>query len=385
MIHSQPSRQRVPWFPRLAAAFIVAWLPWQETALAQSRSSATAELSQQLEQPVTLTWQGQELAPALERLADTQRIAIWLDRRVDPSSPVELSASNRPLRETLAAALTPPGWAASPYHGVLYIGPEQTARELLTLSALARRSLDQAPAEVRSKWLRAEAWSFPRLSEPRSLIAGLVKSAGAQARDDQRIPHDLWPARGLPPMATLDRVILLLAGFDLTCKLSADGRQCRIVPIERPVQITSGYTVSAARSAAVDAVLEELAEATATRRGTRLTLAATVEQHDRVRAAIQGKSKAPQAQRRPAPVPTSRDDQRFTLKITNQPVGPVIDQLARQLKLNVDWAAPVGTRNTLVSCEVREATLDELLSAILSAAELTFALEGDEVTITSAK
>ncbi|HEX6961118.1 MAG TPA: hypothetical protein VF175_04575 [Lacipirellula sp.] len=339
------------------------------------------QLSQRLEQPVTLTWRGQQLGAALERLAETQRIHIWIDRRVDPSKSVELSVTNQPLRQTLASALAPSGWAASAYHGVLYIGPEQTARELLTLSALARRALRGAPANIRSKWLQADASSFPRLSEPRALLREVVGSTGAQLRKDQLIPHDLWAARTLPPMAAVDRAVLLLAGFDLTCELSSNGRQCTVVPIKRPVQISNTYTVNAARAAVVDAVIEELPEANVTRREMKLTLLATVEEHDRVREAIQGKS-ATSSTPRPAPRPVKRDAQRFTLKITNQRVGPVIDQLARQLKLKIEWAAPAESRNALISCEVREATLDELLTAILSTAELTFERDEHSVKIT---
>jgi hypothetical protein len=331
-----------------------------------------------------LTWQGQELATALERLAQTQRIDIWIDRRIDPSSPVALSSTNRPLHQALASALAPRGWGASPYQGILFIGPQQSTRELLTLSALARRSLNRAPADARAKWLQADAWSIPRLSEPRGLLRELAAMAGAAVRDDHLVSHDLWPARDLPPMAVTDRVVLLLAGFDLTCQISPDGRECRIVRISRPVRVESTYTVSAARAAAVSAVLKELPEAKATRRGSKLSLSATVEEHDQVRASIQGKASANRSPQS-SPPSTSPDQQRFTLKIVNQPVGPIIDQIGRQLTLTIDWAAPVESRSSLISCDVREATLDELLTAIFSSTELKFVRDGNAVRITSAQ
>ena len=382
MTGSQHCNRRVHWLPLIAAgAVAVALLAAQEKAIAQSRSSASVQLGQQLEQRVTVAWQGQELGHALQQLAETQRIDVWIDRRVNPSAAVELSVSDQPLREALSGVLTPLGYAASPYHGVLYVGPEQAARELLTLSALARRSFNQAPPSIRAKWLRAEPWSFPRFSEPRALLSELVKGTGAQLRGDEQIPHDLWPARTLPTMTVVDRAVLLLAGFDLTCEISANGRDCRVAAIERPVQISNAYTVTSARATAIDAILKEFTAANATRRGTRLTLAATVEEHERIREALQGRRAAAEAPTKASPNTTRRDAQRFTLKITNQPVGAVVDQLARQLKLTIDWAAPAKARNSLISCEVREATLDEMLAAILSAAELTFTRTGDNVTI----
>jgi hypothetical protein len=231
-----------------------------------------------------------------------------------------------------------------------------------------------------------KAWRFPRLSEPRALLAELAQSVGAQLRGAERIPHDLWAERSLPPMSTLDRAVLLLAGFDLTCQVSPDGRQLRVVPISRPVHVTQTHTVPASRAAAVDAALADFTDAIITRNGQRLTLAASVEAHGRVRSAIRGGTEA-MAKAATPPRPRSRRAvQRYTVEINNQPVGKVIDQLASQLKLEVIWpAAPAdgssNPRDKRVSCKVNEALLDELLEAILTPADLTFERFRTKVTI----
>jgi hypothetical protein len=157
--------------------------------------------------------------------------------------------------------------------------------------------------------------------------------------DDHQVPHDLWPEHKLPPMSALDRAVLLLSGFDLTCQISADGSKLRVVPIKRPLK-TSG-----------------LAPPTASR----------------------AKPPRPRAA-------TTKTLQRFTLKIENQPAGRVIDQLARQLQLEVTWDAALQQNPTLgreanVSCDVREADLDALLTAVLSPAGLAFERDGKRVSI----
>jgi hypothetical protein len=355
---------------------------------AQTHSLTNAQLAQRLERPVTVEWEGQRLAAALERLAEVHQIALWIDRRIDPATPIELSMSQQPLREVLSAIGAPHDWSFTTYHGVLYFGPRETASELATLRALARQTISKAPADRRAPLLTAEPWSFPRLSEPRQLLVQLARQARVELKGEELVPHDLWPARSLPPLPVVDRVVLLLAGFDLTCQLSADGSQLQIVPIKRPVHITSTYTISRARSAAVDAVLKELPAAKATRAGQQLTLSALAEEHERVQLAIKGQ---------PAPTParpplrsTDESQQRFTLKITNQPVGRVIDQLAKQLKLDVEWppelsTASATTRTALVSCDVRDADLDELLTAVLSPAGLSFERDGQKVRIRVAR
>jgi hypothetical protein len=364
---------------------------------AQSQAAVTQQLEQRLSARVSVAWQGQELATALERLAGVQGLPLWIDRRVDPSTPVELTVTDQPLGDTINALAASHNWAVAPYFGVFYFGPRETAAELLTLSALARQSIAKTPlgrelgaerpAAARSRWLKAEPWSAPRLSEPRELVVQIARAAGAAVVDEQLIPHDLWPARELPAMAPLDRAVLLLSGFDLTCQVSADGKKLQIVPIQRPVQVSHTYTVGRARKSAVDVALAGMTAAKVERTGQGMTLTSRVEDHLRLQAAIRGDRpkdsprKAPRASR-----PSKPAGQRFTLKIENQPAGRVIDQLARQLQLVVEWDAaleksPKLGREASVSCDVHEADLDELLTAVLSPAGLVFERDGKRLSI----
>jgi hypothetical protein len=327
---------RLHWLATIVAMFAVGQVT---TCRAQSRLAPTQQLEQRLAARVSVAWEGQELAAALGRLADSQRLPLWIDRRVDPNTPIDLTANDQPASEVLTSIAAPHGWAARSYHGVLYFGPKRTAGELQSLSALARQSIAKAPAEVRSRWLKPAAWTAPRLSEPRELLKQLARSAGAAVVDDHQVPHDLWPERSLPPMAALDRAVLLLSGFDLTCEISADGSKLRVVPIQRPLKIIGPAPPMASRA-----------------------------MPPRPRAA------------------STTAVQRFTLKIENQAAGRVIDQLARQLQLEVTWDAALQQNPTLgreanVSCDVREADLDELLTAVLSPAGLTFERDGKKVRI----
>ena len=336
MIRGTFRHRRLHWLATIIATVAIGQAT---TSRAQSRSAATQQLEQRLVAPVSVAWEGQQLAAALQRLADAQRFSVWIDRRVDPSAPIVLTVADRPLGEVLSALATPRALAATPYHGVLFFGPKQTADELLTLSALARQSIAKAPSNVRSRWLKPKAWAIARLSEPRELLKQLARSAGATVVDEHHIPHDLWPARTLPPMSALDRAVLLLSGFDLTCRISADGSKLRVMPIKRPLQLISPAPPTASRA------------------------------------------------RPPQPRSTAKTTvQRFTLKIDNQPAGRVIDQLARQLQLEVVWdtaieQTPALGREANVSCDVREADLDQLLTAVLTPAGLAYEREGKKVGI----
>ena len=46
-----------------------------------------------------------------------------------------------------------------------------------------------------------------------------------------QVPADLWARADLPPLTLSERLTLLLAQFDLTYELSADGTSIRLVPL----------------------------------------------------------------------------------------------------------------------------------------------------------
>lgn len=288
-------------------------------------------------QRITATWQGQHLATALERIAGTAHAALWIDRRVDPRQEVDAQLTNVSVEQALTELAAQHDLGFAQWEGVFYVGPKRTARALTTLSQQARAALRHVPPAQGKRWLQAESWSWPRLSQPRALLADLVREAHARLVDGELVPHDLWPARELPPLALVDRVVLVLAGFDLTCEISPDGKTCRVVPIQYPRQIAGDGSPSRAPSE--------------------------------------------------APPPSGAHTRKqFSLRLKNQPVGRVLEQLAQQLRLEVTWneaslRARKVSRETLVSCDVAEADLDGLLRGILEPAGMTFTRQGRRVEI----
>lgn len=356
---------------------------------ARSAHSVESKATRQLAKPVSITWQQVPLSTALERLAQTQSLAVWQDRRVDPSVPITLTTADQPLSDVLAALTEQSGAAVAPFAGVVYIGPQQTAEELATLAALVRQPLAKAPSAARTKWLKLQAWNIPRLSEPRRLLNELAAAADAKVQNEELVPHDLWPARKLPALAAIDRAVLLLAGFDLTCRLSPDGSQLEVTPIDRPVVIAQEYRVPPARSDAFNAAVAEMSGATATGEGSRPTIAARIEDHERLRSVLSGRptgAVAAVAAMRSAgekATGSSLEDRRFTLTIENKPLAPVLNQLATQLNLQLEWDAAISDddRNALASCQVAKTDLDGLLQALLEPAGLTFDRQESRVYI----
>lgn len=378
--------QSKPWQRAVACVLMMV-----SVVFASSVQAAESKATQQLAKRVSITWQEVPLGTALERLAATQSLAIWCDRRVDPNVPITLTVADQPIADVFAALGQQAGAAAMPFAGVIYFGPQQTADELATLAALARQPLAKAPAASRTRWLKPQAWSYPRLSEPRRLLIELAISVHAIVNNEQSVPHDLWQARDLPAMPAIDRAVLLLAGFDLTCRVSKDGSQLQVTPITRPVAIVQKYRVPNSRSAAFSAAMAELSGATTTGEGSRPTITARIEDHERLRAVLSGRPTgavaAAVAMRTAGEKAAGSllEDRRFTLTIENKPLAAVLNQLAAQLNLQLEWDAAIpdtaAGRNMLVSCQVEKADLDDLLTALLEPAGLTSERQENRVSI----
>ncbi len=303
-----------------------------------ARRSPTFE--QKLQRKISITWQGQQLATALERLTSTGQITLWLDRRVDRQQTVTMQCVDQPLVLTLEKLAQQQSLGFTRLKTIVYVGPQQTALELSTLMGQARSQLKKLPRQTRKHWLHTEATTWPRLSEPRALAESWLGEARIKLTGGEQIPHDLWPEQSLPPLALVDRLVLLLAGFDLTCEITLEG--CEVVPIGRPL------------------IARPL---------------------KRARRRIVPKIASPQIQSQKSPRGISR--QRFTLRLENQPLGKVLDQLAQQLQLEVVWdlAGEKPTRKQLVSCDVQNVDLDVLLSQILTPASLQHHRDGKQIII----
>jgi hypothetical protein len=291
-------------------------------------------------QRITAVWQGQQLGTVLERLVATRSASLWLDRRVDPRQMVDIQFTEVLFTKALADLAEQHDLGVALLDSVFYVGPKKTAAGLATLSRRARADLARTPASRRQRWLRAEASAWPRLTQPRALLKELLEQSGVEVFDSELVPHDLWQARELPKMALVDRVVLVLAGFDLTCEISRDGKTCRVVPIDFPLPTAGAAPLAEASSPTRSPV----------RSGAKAAL------------------------------------QQFSLRLENQPVGRVMEQLAAKLKLKVSWdeeslRAKGRSRETMVSCQVTNVELDELLRGILEPAGLGFTKVGQREEI----
>jgi type II secretory pathway component GspD/PulD (secretin) len=289
---------------------------------------------------LTVHWEGLPLRDAVSRLEETTSVDVFVDRRVDPTQLVTLSAENATVEEILEKLSTAQSLGVSRLDSVLYLGPARTASELNQLAALRRKDVtDLSPQDQRS-WSMKSSTSWPRLTEPHDLVTRLLQSHELKATGLEQIPHDLWPAGRLPRLTLSDELTLLLAGFDLTYRLVPEQSAIEIVPIVEPLAAAPQVAATTKPSHPASNSKAQLTK------------------------------------------------QQFTLRVQEQPVGKILEQLTKQLHLEVKLDDPAlqaagRSLDQRVSFEVRNADLDGLLDALLRPAGLSYTRDGDRLSITS--
>jgi hypothetical protein len=368
----------VPLLPRILAGTLVGLLLGPNSPAAgqawRAAPPAEAHFDQQLQRPVQVRGTAAPLRPTLQRIAQAQGIAVFLDRRLDPQRLVELRGPAVPLGELLQTIARTQGARVSFLGPVAYIGPDPTTGKLATLLEVNREHVRQMSAVERQKWLIPTPTAWPFLTQPRQLVNAWSQQRGVLLGGTEQIPHDLWAAQQLPPLDLLHQLTIVLAGFDL-CVIFEPGGQARVAPIPDRVVITRAYPWSARQASRAAEASSPLAEVQAERRDGQLIVTGTVEDHRRVSQWLQGA-----ASRRS--VPDAPTQQRYTLTVQNQPRGRLLAALAEQLKLELKWEdGDESVRSQVVSFQVQNVSLGELLDAALGDSGLNYRMDNRTLAI----
>jgi hypothetical protein len=190
-----------------------------------------AEFQQRLDQPVDILWSGNPLRDAIKNLSETQRVAILIDRRVDPGRKLTATIKNTPFEIAIQSIAEQNELGVSRLGDVIYLGPRLPAERLRPIEAAFKQRVRQLPMPIQRKLSRAKAMVWMDLATPRELLEGLTRQNDFTIANLNRIPHDLWAAADLPPLSLVDRLVLIASQFDLTFKINAEGTILELVPV----------------------------------------------------------------------------------------------------------------------------------------------------------
>ncbi|MFO0903792.1 MAG: hypothetical protein U0939_12375 [Pirellulales bacterium] len=309
------------------------------------------------EESFAASWQGVATRDALTRLTRERRVAAWLDRRLDPDRLLDIVIPDDTLEVGCRRIAGRLDAAVCRLDGVVYFGPQDCVRRLPTIAALRRAEVEERFPDRRPTFVAPKAMEWPELTEPRQLVARLASEAGLSVPElDKRVPHDLWAARQLPPLAWADRLTLVLAGFDLTFSIA--GSQLAIEPFpESPViERTVAPKGTAARVAAE--LSQKYPEVEVKTSGAKIIVRGRWEDVELAERLARGqKVTRPQVR---------EGVKTFTMKVDQQTSSRVLQYIAEQQRLTLE--IPDALRDALevrVSFAVENASLADLLAAAL--------------------
>lgn len=382
--------------PAIQARFLVVWVAFPTLVLAgwfgndfdgrARRTAAAAEVDwkiglefrKALEQPIGIKWAENPVRDAIRNLSNNQQVAIWLDRRIDPSSKLEFELEDVPLGLLLDQLCEKYKVRKAVVGPVVYIGPPDTAEKLATLAALKRQHVGQQSASERARWSRAVAWSVPKLAEPRELVRELVRESGATLQNPEAIPHDIWPAIPLPPLTLADRLTLVLAGFDLTFEQSPDGSTIRIIPAPNTVEYEQSYAWRGQNQSLAAQLQKKFPEIKVRATEDKVFVTAKHEIHEQIDRMMSGETVRT--------VKVAPGGKVYSLRVDNQSAGAVVKTVAKELgKEMVYDPALLEKLKTNVSFTVKDANLQELLDKVLKPLDLTFEMNEASLIIKPAK
>jgi hypothetical protein len=309
----------------------------------------------------------------LERLSQSQRAALFLDRRLDPTTPHDFSAQGKSLQSVFQMAADVAGGGACRIGDMIYVGPPDVAAALPDLLAQMRQNVRKLPEAARKTWQRAQPWQFTRLAQPAQQLNDLAEANQIALANVENIQHDLWPAMDLPPLSLAERLACVLVGFGQWIEIAPDGRSAQIVPLELPLIVTRTY--ASPPKASLSRWLEaNLPEAKFERRSGGLSVAASPRDHHRIACWLATNDEAP-------PAAVDAQIKVVSLKATAS-AGGIARQVATQL--GIEFVCPKDLESYLekqVAVDVERVSYDELLTRVFADTGLSFELDQRQLRV----
>jgi len=355
----------------LAAIFS---LPCGSILAQAERPAGAKDFEAKWQATIGLSWNENPLRDALNRLSESQEIAIWLDRRIDPDQKITLRVSDQTVEQTLNTLANQLDIGLCVVGPVAYLGPKSTTAKLATVAALREDEMRRLPAERSRVLMSPKSSQWNDLATPQELVDQLATDAKIEVV--AQLPHDLWAGNRMPPLSFANRMSLIVAGFDRTFVFSPDGSAVRFVLIPETVEITRKYRLPGSASKAAEAVAKIAPNARLRTVGEELEVTGSQESHDKVRRLLAGERVV-----RPPVAPTG-SRKVFKLTVEEQQIGAILNLVAKETKKKLNAPATVIEKlKARVSFSVDDVGLEELLNATLKGSDLKYRVTETEIQI----
>lgn len=336
----------------------------------------------ELEQATSGSWANVELRSLFQKLSTERRVAILLDRRVDPTTRLPVDIVNRSLRDGLQDLARKVNAEISVPENVVYVGPPAATRKLRTLIELrsAETQTKLVRENRRNELSKRQSYSWDDLNTPGDVLATIADRCHLTVRHPDLIPHDLWAEGHLPSVTCAEALSLVLVQFDLTFSWIDGGQGIELGPIPATVSVERRPRAKGRSSSdIVKLIAERFPQVETQGSGGDLIVRGTVEEQEAITDLL-----SPTPTKKPAGPAISPLSQRtFTLTFKRAPVRAVMKKLEESSIVFVYDAAALNAANIdlnqTVDLQLEKASADEFFKALFGPLNLSF--EIDHVTV----
>ena len=324
--------------------------------------------------PISASWTDTPLVRVLNRFSESQRVATFLDRRVDPSSPVNIAAKNISPEQSLWKIADSQELGVCRVADFYFMGPPETAASLPTIWQQMESESARQRKTLQVQWERKSTLTTKSVVVVKKLLDQLAAENGFKVENPQEIPHDVWSKVELPETSVAGRVGIILVGFGKWFERSQDGTSIRIIDFPS-VEIASFKT-------------ETLSDPRATAEKMKLAFPDLKISGNKKRLTASGPPLEVARLRRQlaqsqSVEPVAPENKRFSLN-TKAPRGAILATVAKQLNLELKFSAENQPQlQQEIQLRIEDATLSQLLDETLKGTELKYETTDRELVISS--
>ena len=333
---------------------------------------ASARFEQQLGTLISTRWD-LSLKDALNSIRETQRVAIFLDRRINPAQQIQLEVQDKTLRTTLQQIANQVNAQTSYIRNVIYIGPARTTHLLATVAAIHAEKHRRNQAENTRVFTVGKSTQWNRLSQSQSIVSAIAKTVNAEITNLETIPFDLWDKHTLPNLPFAMRMTIVLAGFDLTYQMNND-RSITLTPFPTEAKYLKAFS-NKVSAATLIRIKNRFPTLQITNTNQQLVASGRWEEIAELELQLRGNNV-----NRPKPTTTSK--QVYTLTVTNQSIQNVLQAIASNEKLEL--VGSVEAQNIWskrISLEAKELPLATLLLQVVGQGNLQYRIAAKQLLI----
>jgi hypothetical protein len=177
---------------------------------------------------ISAWWSNAEIKDRLIRFSETQRLAIFFDRRIDPSTMIDMTVQDVTKEQFLWSVAQKFDLGVCRIEDLYYFGPKDSAANLNAACDQLRKTTIKRRFKA-VNWSHRNALKTEAIVQPSEILKQLATENQFRIVNPEAIPHDLWTGIDLPKTTLQVRVAMLLVGFGKTYKRNEDGSQIEII------------------------------------------------------------------------------------------------------------------------------------------------------------